>query len=167
LGKNKAQQLKAYNAFVNQQDSENLMKVFAKKNLQSVLGEDGFVERIKRQFFEVKSHTEIPQSKMLAPAIEEIKKRVSKTYKVSVEHLCISKRGVDNEPRNIALYLARRLTGKKLEEIGKEFNMDNYSTVSSVLCKISREVKTNKALQRRITQIEDRLLKGPKGQRQT
>ena len=71
----------------------------------------------------------------------------------------IRKRGADNEPRNIALYLARRLTGKKLEEIGKEFNMDNYSTVSSVLCKIGREVKTSKALQRRITQIEDRLLK--------
>jgi REP element-mobilizing transposase RayT len=164
LEKNKALQLTAYNSFVNQQDSESLIKVFAKKNLQAVLGEDGFIERIKRQFFEVKSHAEIPQSKMLAPTIEEIKKKVSKTYNVSIESLCIRKRGVDNEPRNIALYIARCLTGKKLEEIGKEFNMNNYSTVSSVLCKISRQAKTNKALNRRITQIEDNLLKS---QRQT
>jgi putative transposase len=45
LEKNKALQLKTYNAFVNQQDSENLMRVFAKKNLQAVLGEDGFISK--------------------------------------------------------------------------------------------------------------------------
>ena len=134
------------------------MRVFAKKNLQAVLGGDGFIERIKRQFFEVKIHTEIPQSKILAPTIEEIKKKVSKIYNVSVESLCISQRRVDNEPRNIALYLSRRLTGKKLEEIGKEFNIRNYSAASSVLCKISRQIKTNKALRRRITQLEGLLL---------
>jgi chromosomal replication initiation ATPase DnaA len=67
--------------------------------------------------------------------------------------------GLDNEPCNIARFVARRLTRKKLEEIGKEFNIRNYSAVSSVLCKISRQVKTNKALHRRITQLEDLLLK--------
>jgi chromosomal replication initiation ATPase DnaA len=58
------------------------------------------------------------------------------------------------------VYVARRLTEKKLEEIGKKFNMSNYATVSSVLCKISRQLQTNKALHRRITQLGDQLLKG-------
>jgi REP element-mobilizing transposase RayT len=162
LEKDKARQLKAYTAFVNQQDSESLMRVFAKKNLQSVLGEEGFIDRIKRRYFRLKRHTEIPQSKMLAPTIKEIKEKVSKIYHTNTERLCISKRGVDNEPRNIALYIARQLTGKKLEEIGKEFSISNYSTVSSVLCKINRQAKSNKAIQRRIAQIEDLLLKGQK-----
>jgi hypothetical protein len=31
--------------------------------------------------------------------------------------------GLGNEPRNVILYFARRLTRKKLEEIGKEFTI--------------------------------------------
>ena len=57
-----------------------------------------------------------------------------------------------------------RYTGKKLEEIGKEFNIDNYSTVSSVICKIDRQIKTNSHLQKKADQIR---IKMNKGQKQT
>jgi len=96
---------------------------------------------------------------MLAPHIEAIKQAVGTMYHTSAESLQLSRRGVDHEPRNVALYITRRLSGKKLEEIGREFGVSNYSTVSSALCKISKQVGMDKTLQGRIAQIEDLLLK--------
>lgn len=37
--------------------------------------------------------------------------------------------------------------------------MDNYSTVSSVICKIDRQIKTNSNLQKRIEQIRKKISK--------
>ena len=38
-----------------------------------------------------------------------------------------------NEARNVAIYLCRRLSGETLVRIGKEFHLDNYGSVSSVV----------------------------------
>ena len=107
----------------------------------------------------MKPHAEIPGTKLLTLRIAEIKDAVSKVYNVPQEALVLSRRGFGNEPRNVALYLSRRYTGKKLEEIGKEFNIDNYSTVSTIICKIDRELKTNTTLQKKIEQIRNKINK--------
>ena len=38
-----------------------------------------------------------------------------------------------NEPRNAAIFLMRNLMGSKLVEIGQEFGISNYSSVSTVI----------------------------------
>lgn len=45
----------------------------------------------------------------------------------------ITKRGIFNEPRNIAVYLWRQIRGENLNNIGEQFNIKAYSTVSSIL----------------------------------
>jgi hypothetical protein len=162
LEKKKSAQLTSYINFVNKEDSKEIKRFFSRKNLPSILGDDSFIETIRERFFRWKPHAEIPETKTLMLRIEKIKDAVSKVYNAPLEALLTSKRGFVNEPRNIALYLARRYTGKKLEEIGKEFNIDNYSTVSSVICKIDRQIKTNSHLQKKVDQINRKMNKGQK-----
>jgi len=49
-----------------------------------------------------------------------------------------SARGVTNDPRDISIYLVRTLKGDSLEQIGKHFQIEKYSTVGSA---IAREKK--------------------------
>jgi chromosomal replication initiation ATPase DnaA len=44
-----------------------------------------------------------------------------------------SRRGISNEPGNVAIYLLRTLRGDNLEEIGRDFNISRFSSVSSVV----------------------------------
>ena len=75
-----------------------------------------------------------------------------------------SRRGRLNEPRNVAVFLVRRLRGEKLEEIGRQFGIAKYSSVSSAIEKMKREVLVNRKLRLRVKGIEKTLLNS---QRQT
>jgi chromosomal replication initiation ATPase DnaA len=44
-----------------------------------------------------------------------------------------SRRGHLNEARNVAIFLARKLRGDSLREIGHEYGMDRDSAVGSVV----------------------------------
>ena len=66
----------------------------------------------------------------------------------------ISRRGVFNEPRDVAMYLTRRLRGEKLEAIGRGFNISKYSSVSSAIEKTRKEILANAKLKRRMSKVE-------------
>jgi len=59
-----------------------------------------------------------------------------------------------NEPRNVAIYLARHLRGEKLEEIGRQFGISKYSSVSSVIVKLKRDMSAERKLRVRVKNIE-------------
>ena len=102
--------------------------------------------------------TEIPESKRLAPDIEKIKRAIRNAYGVDESARLPSGRGVLNEPRNVAVFLVRRLRGEKPEEIGRQFGIAKYSSVSSAIEKMKREVLVNRKLRLRVKDIEKRLL---------
>ena len=85
-------------------------------------------------------------------------------YGVSFNELVITRRGIFNEPRNIAVYLLRQIRGENLNNIGKLFNIKAYSTVSSILRRVSRLKKYDRKIKRQIGKIQDSI---NKGQRQT
>jgi chromosomal replication initiation ATPase DnaA len=89
---------------------------------------------------------------------------VCEHYGVSFNELLITRRGIFNEPRNIAVYLLRQIRGEKLNKIGKLFNIKTYSTVSSILRRVSRLKKYDRKIKRQIGKIQDSI---NKGQRQT
>jgi len=63
------------------------------------------------------------ESKFLSPEVATVKDRVCRLYGVREEDLLVSKRGMSNEARNVAIYLQRQLGGSKLEEIGEAFGI--------------------------------------------
>jgi REP element-mobilizing transposase RayT len=160
LEPNKSLQRRAYNTFVNQEDSKEILQFFQKKNIPAIVGKDSFVDKIKKKYFKGKQHREVPEAKVLAPDIETIKRAVCRNYKKHPRDLLRSRRGTTNEARNVAIYLIRQCTGEKLENIGKEFNVSNYSTVSSVVVKVSREHQANIRLKNRINNIIKSFSKG-------
>jgi chromosomal replication initiation ATPase DnaA len=51
----------------------------------------------------------------------------------------------------------RHLRGEKLEEIGRQFGISKYSSVSSVIEKMKKEMSMNRKLRTCIKNIENKL----------
>ena len=52
------------------------------------------------------------------------------------------------------LFLIRRLRGEKLEEIGRQFGIAKYSSVSSAIEKMKRDISADHRLKARVKNIE-------------
>ena len=88
---------------------------------------------------------------MLKEAVEMWQARIVK------EELMVSRRGISNEPRDVAIYLTRRIRGDSLEGIGKEFKIENYSSVSTVIERIKKKVSRDRNLRKRVILLEDKM----------
>jgi len=149
-----------YQSFVQCENSSEVTDFFNKKNLPSFFGSRDFVEWIKDTCRQLQNHKEIPQSRDLAPTIAEIKLAVCQFYEIEEKELGQTKRGWMNEPRNVAVYLSRRRCVLRLDEIGQEFGIGKYSTVSSIVTRTEKQLMQNKQLRKRIEEIGLKLNKG-------
>ena len=122
-----------YTQYFMKETPEKINKIFGQRKWSPIIGSDVFLDCVKETFFEKKRHVEIPESKALAPETEKIKEMVCRSYGVKNEDILFSKRGMRNEARNTAIYLLRQLRGVKLDKIGREFGLTNYSTVSTII----------------------------------
>ena len=96
----------------------------------------------------------MPESKNISPDAEMIKEEVCRRYGVAMDELYRSRRGISNEPRNVAIYLLRTLRGDNLEEIGRYFNINRFSSVSSVVERTREKISRNRQLRKRIEEIK-------------
>jgi len=139
---------KAYRKFMASEDNEELVKIFTQRRWPFYLGGKEFVAMLKKGFFPEKVNLEVPQSNELAPDVDQIIRSVSRFYRMSPEELVHSRRGHFNEPRNVAIYLIRKLRGDTLKETGDYFGIDNYSSVSSVVGRM------------RVLMVKDAIIRG-------
>ena len=138
-------------------DSEGIVEFFEKKNLPSILGSEKFVQWVKHKYFERKKHNEVPQSLQLAPTIAEIKEAVMRSFDISEQDLSKTIRGQVNEARNLAIYLARKLSRQRLRDISKEFDLGSYSSVSSVVARTELLLSQSKSLRNKLDKIKKEL----------
>lgn len=90
--------------------------------------------------------------------IRKIQKSVASFYKISFEDMKSKKRTPNLAiPRQVAMYLCRKLTDESFERIGIEFSGKNHATVIHACNKIEKEMKTNKDLNDAINNIEKQL----------
>ena len=150
---------KQYKSFVQCEDSAEVTDFFSRKNLSSFFGSRNFIEWVKSTYHQLQNHKEIPQSRHLAPTIDDIKRTVCQYYEVEQRQLEQTKRGQVNEARNVAIYLARKRCGLRLEEIGQEFELLQYSSVSSIVTRTEKQLSKNKQLRNRIKEISQKLNK--------
>jgi len=150
LSKSKADSLKRYRQFMDMEDREEISKLFEKKKWPSLFGSQRFVKLIKEKFFLLKADDEVPQSRELAPELDQIKKAVCEFYRISEDELLLSKKGVFNEPRNVAIYLTRLLRNDSLKQIGEQFQMKKYSSVSSVVERMKESISSDRKLKKRV-----------------
>lgn len=77
-------------------------------------------------------------------SIERIREYVAQKYSIKVDELVSksNKREVA-EPRQVAMYICKKLTDAPLHEIGKEFGGKHHSTVLHSISKVENAVKEN------------------------
>ena len=70
------------------------------------------------------------------------------------DDLLKSTRGVFNEPRNVAIFLSRRVRGDRFDEIGRDFNLKRYSSVSTVIERTKAQISKDRKLRQRVEKLE-------------
>lgn len=90
--------------------------------------------------------------------ITRIQKIVSEYFQISVEDIRSKKRSSNIAfPRQIAMYLCRKLTSESFPKIGTEFGGKDHSTVMHSVEKIEQEIKNNSDLASIIKKLENDL----------
>ena len=157
LSRSKRNQVASYRKFMKEPESDELSTLFSRGKHPSLLGSKGFMDWVKESFPDLRSRSEIPASRLLAPGLEAIQSAVCASYGIDRAELLVSRRGMSNDPRNVAIYLARRLSGQTLTAIGESFGLDKYSSVSSVVTRMKRLIQEDRRLRRRVQMIEKKL----------
>lgn len=159
LSGNKNNWIKEYRNFINESDKKEILKLLDRVKWPSFFGSDDFVFTIKEKFYNQKKDKEVPESYNLSPDINHINEVVCEYYNINIETLCKSKRRTFNEPRNIAIYLSRYFRNDTLEQLGKDFLLNNHSSVSSALSITKELMQKDPKLKQRVKEIEELCLK--------
>ncbi|MEA3360137.1 MAG: helix-turn-helix domain-containing protein [Thermodesulfobacteriota bacterium] len=144
LGGDNVSQATLYRKFVVLEESEELMHHFSKKNIPSILGNSDFIQIVKSRFMRKEKEKEIPESSKFCPEVMDIKEAICKYYRIEESDLLQSRRGIENEARDLAMYMLRVIRAERLMSIGSEFNLGNYSSVSSATERIRRKMASRK-----------------------
>jgi putative transposase len=161
LAKYKTVQIRKYRQFVEKQDAEQLVSFFEKANLPSMLGGKTFVKWVKATFFKGKVDRDIPQTRLLAPDRHIIVNAVCNFYGVNAKELKAVRRGIENEPRDMAIYLLRTVCGEPLMVIGAQFGLTRYSSVSSAVDRIKKRQAMDPKVMQRLNKVVELIQKGP------
>jgi chromosomal replication initiation ATPase DnaA len=93
-----------------------------------------------------------------SPMLEKGKRKARcRRQGVAMDELHRARRGISNEPRNVAIYLLRSLQGDNLEEIGREFNITRFSSVSSVVERMRGKISVDRQLRNCVEEIKSAL----------
>ncbi len=88
------------------------------------------------------------------PTLERIVQRVGRYYRVEPRRLCSSGRSREVLlPRQVSMYLARRLTGLSLEQIGAYFGGRDHTTVLHACRKVERALAGDAGLGGAVRQL--------------
>ena len=158
----KTKQRSAYIDFVSKGEPEKIERFYSLKKLPSILGSDSFKEFVREKYSELINQAEIPESKALAPDAKRVISAACKYYRLSKKELFESRRGTENLPRDLTIFLVRRLCRMTLPDVGREFGIANYSSVSSVVQRVKSKVEADKRLLIELDEIAKNASKGQK-----
>ena len=164
FSQSKPESIRLYKRFVLKETPEEIKRIFGRRKLPAVLGSKSFIDRIKEKYFTLKNFEEIPETKRVAPDVDKIKSAVCRAYKIKEDELYVTRRGFFNEPRNVAVYLIRRVRNDTLKQVGEQFGIEKYSTVSSIVEKVKFEMKADRRFKKRVQDLNEGIIKS---QRQT
>lgn len=155
----KSDQIQVYKQFMTQEQDEDLVRVLDGKKPPSMLGSDKFISWIKNRFFKKKKNKEVPASKELAPDLDAIISEVSRYYETKPSLLKSVRRGIENEPRDVAIYLIRSLRAEPLMRVGAIFGLNRHSSVSSAVMRIKIKLQKDRKFKNRLEYIENNIFK--------
>jgi len=160
LGGKNMQKLSAYRRFVAVDSDKELQALMDGKRWPSLIGPKDFIDWVKLTYRDINGGDEMPQLRELNLETDSIISSVCDYYGTKHSDLLKSKRGTFNEPRCAAIYLIRKVRHDKLKEIGDLFNLEKYSSVSSIIERMKFKMRHDRKLKTRIEKLEILLRKG-------
>jgi chromosomal replication initiator protein len=102
-----------------------------------------------------------PERRRRAPSIGEIQKIVAGHFNISVAQLTSASRASHVAwPRQVAIHLARDLTGESLPRIGQAFGGRNHATVMHACKRVSERLKSDQQVVDEIANLSARVSEG-------
>ncbi len=147
--------IKAYKKFMAVEDDDEINQIIKRKKWPTLVGPDEFIDWVKGKYYSSKVDEDVPDTKQLVPEEEKILEAVCKYYGTDMHGLYKSQRGFFNEPRNVAIYLMRKLRRDRLRRICEQFQMEKYSSASSVIERMKERLSRDKKLKNRIKEITE------------
>lgn len=147
----------AYEAFVALADTEAIERFYKLKNLPALLGGKEFKEWAREKFQSLGTEAEVTGSRVLAPPPTEVLRIVCEYFKISETEIVKSRRGKENLPRDLALFLIRLWSRKTLAETGKYLGIGCYSTVSSAIERVKSRAITESKVRKNLRDLKAKL----------
>ena len=149
--------LKAYREFLSHGVDPKTKDFYSGKHQSAILGEADFLRQIKEKYIygREKINSEIPEERRFfgVTSAERIIREVSRVFSKSRNAIIQSKRGEENQARQTALLLTRQLSGLRLSEIAKVFDIKSYRTVASNCFRLKRRMEEDSQIKRQYTKI--------------
>jgi REP element-mobilizing transposase RayT len=159
FGNSKKAAQKNYKEFVEKVNIKTLENPSKHLTGGVILGDTDFVNWIKNTFLsERKDDKEIPQLRQLKPRIslETVVEQVSKKFNCEVEDI-LQKGRKQNKAREIAIYLARDLSGLSGKELGKYFGGVSGALITIMYNRIANESAKNRRFRNTIEMLRKRI----------
>ncbi|MDP3981551.1 MAG: transposase, partial [Chlamydiota bacterium] len=126
------------------------------------LGQKGFGEWVYQNFMGKKSgvkglaHKDIcPKSKI---NLKHILDQVAFAYHIPLSDLRCVQAGKRHEARSVAIYLSRRLTGMKQDDLARWFNAKDGYTIAKAQQRMREEIARKKGLKSKVRLLENIIL---------
>ena len=156
FSKRRNRAVRGYREFVEADEGKD-ENPFGKIEAGILLGEGAFKEKVLRLIERMKVDEEIPQTKRLRKrvSIDAVIKACQLFYGKNRKALVERARG--NEGRQVAIYLAKIVSGEKGKEIGRHFGIKG-SAVSDAIKRIEARLDKESQLRRRIEFLKGKLV---------
>jgi REP element-mobilizing transposase RayT len=151
--------VKRYRKYVEGVDIKSLEDPLQSAIGSFVLGDSHFVQWVKDTFLSLREdQQEIPQLKELKPrrTLDDIVEAIAREYHCPEES--IRTRGRKNNlPREVAIYLAKEMSGKSGLEVGRYFGGVSGALITMTANRLARQMSSDKDLAGRIRRMKRRI----------
>ena len=141
------------------QIDDGLIRFYQAGKPNPILGDDRFREDVKGVLSEDLLEISYYEKKKLKPDVARIVEEVAFFYGVTEGELLQVKkgRGMRNQPRQLAMYLAQRVGGCRLREVADYFGLNHYGGVSYAVSMIKVALADDETLRLEVNIIINRL----------
>lgn len=145
-----------YGAYIQAKHLDDYDRLIHTKNHQAVFGNEEFMDAVFKQNFERLNQLKDISDRRLflaLPVIKLIKNEIQKEFKISPGELCGWKRGVENIPGQLAIYLIRKNTRLTFKEIAAEFLQNSDRSAESCYNRFKIKLDERRELKRLVDRI--------------
>jgi len=146
-----------YQAFVEQQNDEELREFYDNARFLPVLGDENYLEKVYKLIENQSLSNEITMGnvKRSMPSLPKVLNAVANYYNMSYSKLCKNSQGQSNNVRVIAMIVCQETTMNTLKEIGKQMGGVSYASISMAIKRFKLKAKQKKEILEIIQQLQD------------